>query len=86
MSDHDEYDPDLHDDGMERVFGSCAAWLQGIRRHQIRDVTFEALVQGAEFGFRVEVISDGRVRGIAFNEQHDIVWTGEEPAPQGEHG
>lgn len=75
------YDAELYDDGMERIFRSCAAWLQGIRRHQIREVQFDALVAGAEFSFRVEVLSDGRVRGTVFDSPHNVVWTGMEEAP-----
>jgi hypothetical protein len=72
------YDPDLYESGIERVFYSCAAWLQGISRHQIREVQFDALVAGTDFLFRIETLSDGRVRGtvVTTDGRYDIVWTG----------
>lgn len=63
---------DLFVAGAERIIESCAAWLEGIRRHQIRVVQFGVLIAGEEFAVAVQRHSDGAVAAT---------FTGEETPP-----
>jgi hypothetical protein len=74
-----DFDRDLYGPGIERILGTCAAWLRGIKRHQIREVTFDALIAGAEFSFHVHVNADGSVRAQAWTDG-DLVFSGDETA------
>ncbi len=59
-------------DSVERITESCAAWLEGIRRHQIREVQFSVLIAGEDFAVAVQRHSDGAV---------SATFTGEETPP-----
>lgn len=71
---------ELYGPGIDRVLGTCAAWLRGIQRHQIRQAMFDALIAGGEFSVHVMVASDGVVRGtfLLVQEDHEWRWSGTE--------
>lgn len=51
-------------EGAARIVESCAAWLDGISRHQIRELRFEALIEGEDFVVTVLRDADGTTHGL----------------------